>query len=227
MDGQGPLQRPYGRITSGIEKSRLALQTINFVRQQLPAWRDDPDRRHEKSEPRLNLQLCKFLERRARNDFPMVQFVRRSIQSGHRSVDVSVVAIDYSAYEPFIVFECKRLPAPSRSREREYVTGEKRSGGIQRFKLGLHAPNLEVIGMIGYVQKHSAQYWYGQINEWIFKLSQGTTKDGCVWNKNDRLDLLEENPSTGLANCKSDSQPNRRRSETRTHNTSPLDCDEC
>ncbi len=57
--------------------------------------------------------------------------------------------------------------------------------------------------MIGYVQKHSAQYWYGQINEWIFKLSQGTTKDGCVWNKNDRLDLLEENPSTGLANCKS------------------------
>ncbi len=75
MDGQGPLQRPYGRITSGIEKSRLALQTINFVRQQLPAWRDDPDRRHEKSEPRLNLQLCKFLERRARNDFPMVQFV--------------------------------------------------------------------------------------------------------------------------------------------------------
>jgi len=207
MDGQGPHQLPFGRITSGIEESRLVLQTINFVRRQLPAWRDDPDRTDGKSEPRLNLDLCKFLERHARDDFPMVQFVHDELQNGRRSVDVSALAIEstlYSAYEPFIVFECKRLPAPSRNREREYVTGEtKKSGGIQRFKLGLHAPNLEVVGMIGYVQKHSAQHWYGQINEWISQLSEGTTKDGCVWTEHDRLDPLEEDPSMGIANCRS------------------------
>ena len=172
MGSDAWLQQSVGKITFGIEKSKLPLQTIDFVRQQLPAWRDDPHRANEQSEPTLNLQLCKFLDRHARDDFPMVQFIHEELQGGHRSVDISVTAIEsklYPAYDPFIVFECKRLPAPSRDREKEYVTGEgtKKSGGIQRFKLGLYAADLQVVGMIGYVQKHSAQHWFSEINRWI------------------------------------------------------------
>jgi len=206
LDGRS--HQSFGKITSGIEKGKLPLQTINFVRRQLPVWRDDPHRVNEQSEPKLNLQLCKFLARQARDDFPMVQFIHEELQGGHRSVDISVTAIEsklYSTYDPFIVFECKRLPAPSRDREKEYVTGEgaKKSGGIQRFKLGPYAAELQVVGMIGYVQKHSAQHWHSTINRWISELSQATTRDSCAWSEHDRLVNFKQDLTSGVANCKS------------------------
>lgn len=201
-----------GKITSGLVLGTLAQKTIYFVYTQLPAWRDDPDRPDEQSENRLNSQLCKFLNSHARNDFTMVFFQHEEYQSGRTSVDISASLYEavsggaktYTIYDPIVVFEGKRLPAPSRGREKEYVTGGiEKSGGIQRFKLGLHGTNHDVAAMIGYLQEGHASYWHDKINKWIAELSRGAIADGCVWNISEILETLEEDSSKGIANCSS------------------------
>jgi hypothetical protein len=202
-----------GKITSGLAPGTLALKTIDFVRDQLPFWRDDPSRPDEQSENRLNLQLCKFLNTKARNDFPMVHFEHEEYQPDGRSVDVSASPVTgaiigaslYTIYDPVIVFECKRLPAPSSDREKEYVTGgiKRKNGGIQRFKLGLHGANHDMAAMIGYLQEGSASYWHDKINKWIVELSSGGMADVCVWSRSEMLEKLKEDSSMGIANCQS------------------------
>ena len=210
MDEFGPIEEPIGRITSGIQLGEFTSKTISFVRKQLPAWRDDPERPDDLSEPALNQQLVKFLDSRARNDFAMVRFDHEEVEPKRRSVDFSASPIEtmaigakqYTIYNPFLVFECKRLPAPSRDRELEYITGGiNKSGGIQRFKLGLHGAKLDLVGMIGYIQKRSIRNWHHQINEWISELSNSQTEDGCKWGDNEKLQKLEEDMRTGIANC--------------------------
>jgi hypothetical protein len=208
-------ERAEGQLTSGIDRttSTLVLKTITFVRQQLPAWRDDLDRPDEQSENKLNLQLCKFLDSRARNDFPMVRFDHEEYQTGRRSVDLSASPVGtmvigaqmYTIYNPFLVFECKRLPAPSKDREKEYVTGgvDKISGGIQRFKLGLHGAGLDPVVMIGYVQEYSLRYWHRKINEWISELAIRVIEDTFIWNESELLEMIDECVSKGLATCRS------------------------
>ena len=203
-----------GRITSGISVRAFALGTISFVRQQLPAWRDDPDRPDEKSEPKLNLQLCKFLDSRARSDFPMVRFDHEEYQTGRGRVDLSaspvtglyLEATPYSIYDPILVLEGKRLPAPSSDREREYVSGtipNRPTGGIQRFKLGLHGARLDLSAMIGYLQDKSARHWCGKINEWILELAGKTIADGCVWKAGENLEFVEEDMTERVASYRS------------------------
>lgn len=203
-----------GRITFGIEKNdTLDLKTIEFVRRRLPEWRDDPDRSSEESEVKLNLQLCKFLDSRARNDFPMVCFNHEEPQSGKRSVDLSaspasrilIKAKLHTIYDPFLVLEGKRLPPPSKDREKEYVTGDygdkiKTSGGIQRFKMGVHGAALDRAAMIGYVQERSVNDWYHDINKWIAKLAGNSpTTDGCIWTIGEILEPLVASESKGDA----------------------------
>ena len=102
----------------------------------------------------------------------------------------------HTIYDPFMVIEAKRLPAPTSDREREYVTGKDKSsgratGGIQRFKLGLHGAGNEIAAIVEYVQKHSVQTWFGQINQWISDLATSNGKDGCVWSNAEKLQELE------------------------------------
>lgn len=162
MDEFGAIEQSIGQITSGIRPGELELKTIGFVRQGLPAWRDDPHRPDGLSESVLNLLLCKFLNSRARNDFPMVCFYHEENEPHQRRIDLSATpaepvtigARQYTIYDPFLAFECKRLPTPPpRDREQEYITGgiKKKSGGVQRFKLGLHGANLDLVVMIGYI----------------------------------------------------------------------------
>ncbi|MCD4664493.1 MAG: hypothetical protein K8R68_04415 [Bacteroidales bacterium] len=204
----------FGKITSGLERqNNLVLKTIAFVYEQLPKWRDDPDRSFEQSENRLNLQLCKYLKSSARHHFPMVTFDHEEYQYGPRSVDLSVSPIEatvigarqHTIYDPILVLECKRLPAPSSDREKEYITGgkEKKSGGIQRFKLGLHGADLELVAIIGYLQENSARVWFHKINDWISELCQEKVDDACVWSDDEILDPICENVSEGLASYRS------------------------
>jgi hypothetical protein len=164
-----------GSITEG-PTSTLAERTLEFVESELVAWRDDPDRSPEQSEERLNAQLCKFLNVAASEHFPMVLFSHEEKQTGARRVDIAanpsrgtiIGKVYHSIYDPFIVFEGKRLPAPSKDREREYVTGGvEKSGGIQRFKRGLHGAKQETAVIVGYIQKSSPTSWLTQLNEWI------------------------------------------------------------
>src|ERR1017187_2676 len=150
-----------GRLSHGPEAT-LVERTLEFVWSELPKWRDDPERPREDAEEALNSSLCKYLEVRSRTAFPMVYFQHEERQGARRRVDVSALPIEgqiigatyHSKYDPFIVFEGKRLPAPSGDREREYVIGtEKPSGGIERFKLGLQGSTLNLVAMIAYVQE--------------------------------------------------------------------------
>ena len=206
-------KQSIGRISSGIEGDSLAIKAVGFMQRQLSAWRDDPDRPQEQAENRLNLQLCKFLDSRARNEFPMVRFDHEEYQGGRRSVDLSAsptksTMIDarlHTIYEPILVIEGKRLPAPSSDREKEYVTGgkEQASGGIQRFKLGLHGAKHETAAMVGYVQDHSLRHWHKKINTWISELAGVATQDSCAWHENEKLGLLEEDSLKGVASFRS------------------------
>lgn len=202
-----------GKITFGISQQTLALKIIDFVCQKLPVWRDDPTRPDAQSEPMLNSQLCKFLDSQARNDFPMIRFDAEEPQVSNRKVDLSVSpaeaavigAKEYSIYDTILVLECKRLPAPSKDREREYVSGgkERISGGIQRFKMGLHGTDMKLAAIIGYVQQRSANEWWREINKWILEFSKNKKTDSCIWKSEETLQLLKEDASKGLYSYKS------------------------
>lgn len=201
-----------GKITSGIT-STLPEKTIEFVYNMLPGWRDDPDRPKEKSENKLNLQLSTYLDVYAKIIFPMVHFSHEEYQTGRRSVDMSAkplekIIIDakpYTIYEPFLLFEGKRLPAPEKSREKEYVTGGKKktSGGIQRFKIGAHGKELKQAVMIGYIQERTPKAWYDNINKWITELAKGTMEDVCSWDAGETLKLCKTDGSKDLASYES------------------------
>ena len=163
-------------ITSGIAPGTAMQKTLLFVETQLPIWRDMPGRPIAEGEEDLNSQLCKFLNAAARSqNFSMAYFHHEERQTGRRRVDLSALSpqplIEGRSYfnlEPFLVLEGKRLPAPSNDREREYVTGTKTvSGGIERFKKGLHGASLRQAGMIAYIQNDSSEVWFPRINSWI------------------------------------------------------------
>lgn len=77
--------------------------------------------------------------------------------------------------------EAKRLPTHTSpinqpEREREYVVGhwnlrrskaKRISGGIERFKEGLHGNSLDRVGMIAFIQKNDLRHWLAEINGWI------------------------------------------------------------
>lgn len=206
-------RRSIGHITSGLQQKTLSLSIINFVKQQLPAWRDDPSRSIENSEDKLNLQLCKYLDSCARTDFPMVRFNHEEYQASRRRTDLSaspakainIGARQYTIYDPILVIECKRLPAPTKDREKEYVTGGKTSmsGGIQRFKLGLHGAEMNLVLMIGYIQESSARVWQEKINSWISQLSKDAVADICSWDAGEILMSVNEDKARGLSSYQS------------------------
>jgi len=64
--------------------------------------------------------------------------------------------------------EAKRLPAPDKRREREYVKGSKKNtGGIERFKNEEHEKGLKECAMLAFVEAHTFEHWFKTINQWI------------------------------------------------------------
>ncbi|WP_339867517.1 hypothetical protein [Pseudohongiella nitratireducens] len=170
-----------GQLSKTAISHSLIDQTIDFIWSSLIPWKEDPERPFAEAEEDLNAQIQNFLQSRANEVFPMVLFQHERRQQGRRKVDLSVNPIrsitingvGYNRYTPIIVIEGKRLPAPTKSREREYVTGGKSvSGGIQRFKLGVHGKEHETVIILGYVQQKPLQDWYGCINVWISELAE-------------------------------------------------------
>jgi hypothetical protein len=189
-----------GRPTEGIQPGISVERTLGFVKSELPNWRDYPNRSKEESEEKLNAQLCKYLNAQARHKNMPFQFHHEEKQTRDRRVDLSVGPVEdnvidailYSIFDPFLVFEGKRLPPPRKSREREYVTGnEEKTGGIQRFKLGLHGKDHKIAAMIGYIQKDNSRTWHGRVNSWICDLSKETIEDEN-WDEKEQLDDLED-----------------------------------
>jgi hypothetical protein len=203
-----PLKTPsLGRITAGPTAS-LVSRTLEFVSSELPTWRDDPTRSTEEAEERLNAQLCKYLNVAASARFPMVHFGHEEKQTGIRRVDLAALpkygvilgVTFHSIYDPFLVLEGKRLPAPSKSREREYVTGgSKKSGGIQRFKLSLHGAQQTTAAMIGYIQAESFVEWLTRINLWIGAEVASNETTGENWSLAEQLTDFKEDARLRVA----------------------------
>ncbi len=200
-----------GRISEGPTDA-LIERTVEFVHTELAGWRDDPERAPELAEERLNAQLCKYLNVAASHRFPMVLFSHEEKQTGTRRVDMSALPISggfigqtyHTIYDPFLVFEGKRLPAPSRSREREYVTGgTEKSGGIQRFKLALHGAQQKTAAIIGYVQKGDLESWHSLINQWIRELASDATAVDEKWFVDEQLAGLAADHALRIASASS------------------------
>ncbi len=83
--------------------------------------------------------------------------------------------------------ECKRLPSPSNSREKEYVIGKTNNGGIERYKTEKHGKDLKECGLLGFIESGDYNYWKIKINNWIKDLARIDT----VWKDDEILTELE------------------------------------
>lgn len=215
----GDMARPEGIATGSIgtlsykppAAESLVPRTLSFVLSQLPDWRDDPARPADNSEKQMNSSLCDFLDTRSRTDFPMVRFKHEAPQGDKHSVDLGVHGLEeitivdthgYSIYQPFLVIEAKRLPAPSKDREREYVAGTvKASGAIQRFRLGLHGAGVDTAVIVGYIEAETPPDWRATINQWI--RTSPPSGDGLRWSQADELGDFVFNSEIGTASSQS------------------------
>ncbi len=85
------------------------------------------------------------------------------------------------------VVESKRLPAPSKDREREYVIGKNKNGGIERFKREIHGKGFSEAGLIGFIEQNTFDHWHTTINQWI----QNLADESDFWNIDEKLELIE------------------------------------
>ena len=165
-----------------------------FIERELPVWRDRPERPQVTDEPRLNEFLCDHLDSASRRQcFDSIRFCHEPSQSSGRAADIAVKPMGiimvegrkYFDFEQLLPIECKRLPTPKDSKrsDLEYVHGlpGNRSGGIERFKHGLHGPQNQHALIIAYVQGESFTHWLSVINDRLAQLASDGT-DGGMWN---------------------------------------------
>src|SRR6185503_7014780 len=109
--------------------------------------------------------------------------------------------------QSFFQMECKRLPTPQLSKDRnetEYVIGTaKYPGGIERFKLNKHGSHINEAAIIGYIQTESIDYWFKKINEWIETLKSAPPTE-VTWTSQDHLILLQKGDHYGRYHSTSD-----------------------
>jgi len=99
----------------------------------------------------------------------------------------------YSYKESFFSLEAKRLDKLPKKREKEYLIGrfEKKkyvnSGGVERFKQGIHGGKLKYSAIIAYVQIYDFSHWHKKINSWIEALIQKKIESPVKWTQGDKL----------------------------------------
>lgn len=207
-----------GRLHPEIHlPSTAKLELVSFIAEELPRWRDDTNRPIANTETKLTEHLCDYLNSAAciSSTWDHIQF-RTEVgdeRQGGRKIDLAVKPLAavliiegrrHSQFDMLFPIECKRLPTPTgRERDkREYVITEIGStGGIQRFKLGLHGAAHNFAAMIAYVQEQSCSYWLDQVNCWIKDLAKATAP---TWSNSDVLELLSEDLINGVSAFKSE-----------------------
>lgn len=175
-----------GSLAPGVHApGTLLLQIVEFIADNLPRWRDHPDRRPVHSERELTDQLSSYLNSVARRSLDLVQFLTEVPDSSHRGrfLDIAikpsgapiiVTGRRYTLFDVLLPIECKRLPTPQGRDEREYVIAGEASnfGGIQRFKLGVHGSAHALAVMIGYIQEGQAPQWLTRVNQWLAEVGE-------------------------------------------------------
>lgn len=182
------------------------LELVNFISEQLPLWRDHPDRPQKQGETTLTEHLCDHLNSAVYDSetWSHVQFRTETGDETHagRRIDLTVkpraasLIIEgrrHSQFDPLFPIECKRLPTPKEKDrdEREYVITEPgTTGGIQRFKFGHHGATHEFVAMIAFVQGNSFSYWQEKLNCWIRNLAG---MPNSAWKDEEVLFTVDEN----------------------------------
>ena len=81
--------------------------------------------------------------------------------------------------------------------------GPLKSGGIQRFKLGLHGARMRVAVVVGYVQREQLRAWTLRINDWIRSEAMTPSAPNESWSTTDELVAFSENPVQGTGRASS------------------------
>jgi hypothetical protein len=201
-----------GALRGDVQKpATFRHELVNFIANELPQWRDRADRRRETAETALTSQLCAHLNSVARHarGWDILQFRVEEPDEEQRGRRIDLVASPSGTsitiegrkhvdFDPIMPVECKRMPTPkAKDRdEREYVFTEgATTGGIQRFKAGLHGAVHNFGAMIGYVQEEDAKFWNERIAGWIGDLVD--KKSG--WTRKDMLHLRGSDETLGTA----------------------------
>ena len=212
-----PTSVQAGRLNPDIHlpgTARYAL--LDFIAEELPRWRDHPDRKPVQSETALTSSLCEHLTSAANSSagWSRIQF-RTEIpdeKTPGRAIDLApkpcgaIIFIEgrrHTQFDALLPIECKRLPTPKDKKrdEREYViTDPGTTGGIQRFKFGYHGADHKIGAMIGYIQDGIFSQWLAKVNEWIQALS---AEEGSIWTTADYLEAVADDRVAGLITLKS------------------------
>ena len=191
-------------------------ELVNFIYQQLPLWRDHPERPDKHNETALTEYLSDHLNSAVYHSkiWSHVQFRTETGDETNagRKIDLSVkpraasLIIEgrrHSQFDALFPIECKRLPTPKEKDrdEREYVITEPgTTGGIQRFKFGHHGAIHNFVAIIAFVQEQSFQYWHDKVNGWICACAQVPNSG---WNSEELLQIVEENKESKVCSLAS------------------------
>lgn len=187
-------------------------ELLNFIADELPRWRDRPERKSISAEDALTSQLCGHLNSAARlsKGWDILQFRREETDEKQKGRTIDLIAAPcavrvwihgrcYYDLQTLLPIECKRLPTPKGKKrdEREYVfTQYASTGGIQRFKAGDHGSEHTLGAMIAYVQNEPVAIWYDRVTKWIKDLGVSAYP---AWSANDFLHLENNNLKSRMA----------------------------
>jgi hypothetical protein len=181
-----------GFLTLNIETDTSIQGVLNCLNLNLPLFAKKQKGKIKMNEDGLTQRLCRFLNRNI-GSFPFL-FEKEDMENDEKGnsprVDIGIVSNtetiivndrEFTEDETFFKIEAKRLGKLPKIREKEYVVGREdkegkyiNSGGIERFKKGIHGKNLIHAAIIGYVQLHDFKHWHKSINSWITGLSKET-----------------------------------------------------
>lgn len=195
-----------GSLDSTVHLDKASLYgLIDFIAAELRVWGKRSDRTKETAETILTDHLCAHLGSAARKSkgWDILQFrteipdenqKSRTIDLGPSPCGVTIIVDgkSFSDFDILLPIECKRLPTPKRKNRdvREYVTSRNSTtGGIQRFKHGLHGSKHSLGAMIAFIQDGAIQSWFDQVSSWIDDL---ISEENSIWSINDHLLKIDE-----------------------------------
>lgn len=213
MLADGSTPRALGLLAPDvIAESHSRTAILEFILEQLPLWRDRPDRPIRTNETALTSQLCGHLNGVARKTpgWDCLQFRVEEADETYASRKLDLIVApagetlmvqgrSYCDFEAILPIECKRLPTPAGSGrdEREYVaTVTGIAGGIQRYKEGKHGAVHASAALIAYVQDQSFDHWLTVIGGWIRDLY---TAGIPGWSAADALVRQKQDDDAGIA----------------------------
>ncbi len=155
----------------GLTQQLVILLNIYATKEKYPFW-FHPD----------------YMEIPERGDSPRVDI-------GTISKEEEGVVIESKTYasKSFFSLEAKRLGELGSKRSKEYLIGRREkgkyinTGGVERFKQGIHGGSLKYGAIIGYVQTFDFVCWHDRIDSWIDDLIEKKLHSPVSWSPDDKL----------------------------------------